>query len=230
MFSFKDKEDINHKTAEVDNLKLIAEICKEAYASENPNDILKKRLRDKWEKEKVHIDIHEFCGQCQTDTITEKRICRCMNYFDEKSKTCNEECKLKLKWKNVGDIKVSDYEKPTKNVMEKVGGMDLILDDHFAVEVKPYYSKETLSRMFSEILTYTVDEELEPGIAMFKYNHDTGEESYQWGVFQTLENEDYLREIMKHVKVFLIDYKVNGDIAEYRIERHNNGTSFHKMM
>ncbi len=186
----------------MDNLKLIAEICKEAYASENPIDILKKRLRDKWEKEKVHIDTHEFCGQCQTDTITEKRICRCMNYFDENSKTCNEECKLKLKWKNVGDIKVLDYEKPTKNVMEKVGGMDLILDDHFAVEVKPYYSKETLSRMFSEILTYTVDEEFEPGIAMFKYNHDTGEESYQWGVFQMLENEDYLREIMKHVKVF----------------------------
>ncbi|WP_024866353.1 MBL fold metallo-hydrolase [Butyrivibrio sp. FCS014] len=224
MFSFKDKDDINHKTAEEDNLKQIAEICKEAFESDNPNDILKKRLRNKWEEEKEHIDTHEFCGKCETDTITEKRICRCMNYYDENSKLCSEEsCKLKLKWKNVGEITVSDYEKPTKNVMEKVGGMDLILDDHYAVEVKPYYSKETLSRMFSEILTYTVDcdGKYEPGIAMFKYNHDTGRKSHQWETFKSLEEKEYLKEIMKHVKVFTIDYEVNGDIAEYKIELYN---------
>ncbi|SFG54659.1 hypothetical protein [Oribacterium sp. WCC10] len=224
MFSFKDKDDINHKTAEEDNLQQIAEICKEAFESDNPNYILKKRLRNKWEEGKEHIDTHEFCGKCETDTLTEKRICRCMNYYDENSQICSEEyCKLKLKWKNVGEITVSDYEKPTKNVMEKVGGMDLILNNHYAVEVKPYYSNETLSRMFSEILTYTVDcdGKYEPGIAMFKYNHDTETESYQWKTFKRIKGKEYLKEITKHVKVFFIDYKVNGNIAEYKIELYN---------
>lgn len=224
MFSFKDKNDINNKTAEKDNLKQIAEICKEAFESENPNDVLKKRLRNKWEEGKEHIDNHEVCGRCKSDKISEKRICRCMNYYDEDSKICSEKCKLKLKWKNVGEITVSDYEKPTKNVMEKVGGMDLILDNHYAVEVKPYYSGETLSRMFSEILTYTVDcdGKYEPGIAMFKYNHDTGKKSYQWEIFKLLEGEEYLKEIIKHVKVFFIDYEVDGDIAKYKIELYNS--------
>lgn len=151
MFSFKDKKDINHKTAEEDNLMLIARICEEAFKASNPGEVLKHKLRDKWESDKRHHDTHKECKQCKTETVTEKRICRCMYYFDECSASCGDECKLSLKWKNVGEIKVTDYEKPTKNVMEKVGGMDLILDNQFAVEVKPYNSKETLSRMFAAL-------------------------------------------------------------------------------
>lgn len=223
--SYKDKPGINNISREEANLKDIAKICKEAFESENPQDILKKKLRNKWENEKPHKATHEICAKCQTDRITEKRICRCMNYYDENAEICDEEhCKLKLKWKNVGDITVSDYEKPTEYVMEKVGGMDLILDEHYAVEVKPYDSEETLSRMFAEILTYTIDGEYEPGIAMFKYNHEKEEESYQWRTLQKLEGEDYLKEIMTHVKIFTIDYTKKGNIAEYKIEPYSPQT------
>jgi hypothetical protein len=223
--SYKDKPGINNISKEEANLKDIAKICKEAFESENPQDILKKKLRNEWENEKPHKATHEICAQCKTDRITEKRICRCMNYYDENANICDEEhCKLKLKWKNVGDITVSDYEKPTEYVMEKVGGMDLILDEHYAVEVKPYDSEETLSRMFAEILTYTIDGEYEPGIAMFKYNHEKEEESYQWRTLQKLEGEDYLKEIMEHVKIFTIDYAKKGNIAEYKIEPYSPQT------
>ena len=56
---------------------------------------------------------------------------------------------------------------------------------------------------------------------MFKYNHDTETESYQWKTFKRIKGKEYLKEITKHVKVFFIDYKVNGNIAEYKIELYN---------
>ena len=222
---FKDKKDINHKTAELRNLEKLADICKEAeIASERKLD--KEKLKEKLEipeSKKEHKPVHNECPGCDTERITEKRLCRCMLYYGKDVEKCDA-CRLDYKWKNVGNIMVTDAEKPTKYVMAGVGGMDLILDYHYAVEVKPSWNEETLSRMFSEILTYTIEDtdDYSPAIAFFKYKDKDGKiESYQWKTFVKLfkDKDKSLSKLMTYIKVFCISVKYDdaAKIAEYKI-------------
>ena len=80
-------------------------------------------------------------------------------------------CEFEFKRTNVGDIQILDYEVPTEFAMEKLGGIDWILDDvgqALATEVKPPESTETIVRMIAEILTYTVGTSYTPAICFFK--------------------------------------------------------------
>ncbi len=210
---FKDKEDINHKSAEKANIEKLCKICKEA--SKGDGKLNKEKLREKLKvdkniiEDKEHNHEHEECKGCDTSTITEKRVCRCMYYYNsKKKKDCGESCKLCLKkWNNQGIITIDNYEIPMKNVYKKVGGIDLILKfegKRYGVEVKPWYSKETISRMVAETLTYTsaIEDDYKPGILVF-------EKSNQFKVLKQLDNNEDWSVIKEYVKVFVIR---TGDI------------------
>ena len=117
---------------------------------------------------KQHYPKHEKCSGIRigdSTKLTEKRICRCMFYYGKRPVKC-QNCLLINKWQNVGEIEVTEYEWPTIQVYNETGGIDLILDNKYAVEVKPVDSTETLTRMIAEILTYTLDcaKEYKPGV------------------------------------------------------------------
>ncbi len=219
MFSKKDEQKYKRKSRREEeiNLKEIADIFDNAFNSPDPDSLFMKILRDKWETDKEHHDNHEKCEGFNTPKETEKRICHCMYYYGKSMVQCERvKCQLIHRWKNVGNIGVTEFEIPTKYVMKGVGGIDLILDDHYAVEVKPPQSinPESVSRMFLEILTYTVGrkDRYSPGIMVFNG-------SSQWKMINDLltdENESIIR-IMKYIAVFVADYEYKGNIAEYRI-------------
>lgn len=76
------------------------------------------------------------------------------------SRTCDS-CVFTDKRKLVGDYKILDYEVPSFYYIRNtgLGEIDLIIGDgtkEYAFEIKPERSKETLVRMVSEILTYTL--------------------------------------------------------------------------
>ena len=207
---FKDKDNINSKKAEVENLTALAQICKEAYATDTPKEVLRERLIGVSNAEKRHIENHDKCAGCNTDKTTEKRICRCMYYYDKDPINCAD-CDLEFRWVNVGDIKVTEYEVPTEKVLPGIGGMDLILDDTYAAEVKPPAGNDdTLARMISEILTYTIDSKYKPAIAVFNG-------SPQWDSLKKHYGKDYLTELLKQVEVFIIYVDYEGNLAKYRI-------------
>ncbi len=205
---FKDKEDINHKSAEKNNIKKLCDICKEATKQDGSLD--KKILQDQLKvgkniiEDKGHIHAHEECSGCDTPTRTEKRVCRCMYYYNsKKKKDCGENCKLCLKkWNNQGSITIENYEIPMERVYKNVGGIDLILKfegNLYGAEVKPWYSKETISRMVAETLTYTsaIHDDYKPAILVF-------EKSNQFKSLKKLDTNEDWRIITEYVKVFVI--------------------------
>lgn len=148
----------------------------------------------------------------------EKQICHCMFYFNkEYPKKCIN-CELPH-WKNVGTISVEEFEYPSRYDIPGIGGIDLVLNyDNvvYGAEVKPPNSNETISRMVSEILTYSVVDrllEFEPAIAVFR-----GSNQYNTiAEFEKNKDDDWL-EITKHITVFVIDYKKKDNINEFTIK------------
>lgn len=166
MVYYKDSYGINHRSAIAEKIKELANIVRE----ENYDEILLPHPRKKYS----HADDHTRCSlePENAQKVTEKRICRCWNYYN---KFCHMikcgVCEFEFKRTNVGDIQILDYEVPTEFAMEKLGGIDWILDDvgqTLAAEVKPPESTETIVRMIAEILTYTVGTSYTPAICFFK--------------------------------------------------------------
>ena len=163
---YKDSDGINHRSAIVKNMKKLANIvCENNY-----DEILLPHPRKRY----CHADEHIRCTlePKNAKRVTEKRICRCWNYYN---KNCHMikcgVCEFEFKRTNVGDIKILDYEVPTVFSMENLGGIDWLLDDNgntLATEVKPPESKETIVRMIAEILTYTIETSYTPAICFFK--------------------------------------------------------------
>ncbi len=163
---------------------------------------------------KQHNPKHAHCsGIYKPDSIkvTEKRICRCMYYFNDTSKKCKN-CLLQTKWKNVGRIQITNYEWPTKHVYNNVGGMDLIFDNKYAAEVKPFGSTETITRMFAEIITYTLDCPVyyKPAICLF-------EDSQQMKEFEQYKDNPDLQIITQFIKVFYCKIIKTGSVCEFEI-------------
>lgn len=221
---YKDERRINQKSNLRDSMREIAELIEKAGGVCKSRSVLIEELLNGAESKQAHIPNHDGCSGCESDTMTEKRICRCMYYYMKKPEKCKE-CKLKEKWNNVGTIEVIDYERPTEYVLKNVGGMDLIVKDReqkYAVEVKPRNSKETLARMFAEILTYTIemDEEVEeknikPAICFFE-----GSEQMKQYMKLKSENNVHLELIEKHVKVYYFKTKknpVDSNIIDFEI-------------
>lgn len=166
MVYYKDSDGINHRSALLKKLKELANIvCEDNY-----DEILLPHPREKY----CHADKHFHCAlnSENAERVTEKRICRCWNYYN---KQCHKDkcdtCKFEFKRANAGDIRIVDYEVPTEFSMDNLGGMDWLLNDDgekLATEVKPPESKETIVRMIAEILTYTIGTSYVPAICFFK--------------------------------------------------------------
>ena len=215
MILYKDKPEVKHRNKD-DYQKVLQEIASFLNKYESDKSFLKKKmLRGIIEEKKRHESNHDNCGRNNTDSnrITEKRICRCMFYYNDDEKKCNK-CTQNSRWKNVGKIKINNYEFPTKHVIPGVGGMDLILDDKYACEVKPQASEESLTRMFAEILTYTqdCDQNYKPAICIFPGSKQMKDyKKYK-------SNPDFIT-ISKFIKIFFFNIISEKDrIIEFEIK------------
>ncbi len=217
-----------HNDEAVNNaLKELAAICDEAYCNGvkyKNNSYLRKEMFDKnlsasgkhnperskcdWESDKKN-----------PEKETEKRICRCMYYYDNCSDECRNKCPLNRKWCENEDskIKVVGYEMPMSDAVPGVGGIDLLLDDgneKYAVETKrPEGNVDTIALMFAEIMTYTCDTEYLPAIAVFEngFHHRKIKKLLK-------EKNEYFLKILKYIKIFIISYSENSGIANYSID------------
>lgn len=162
----KDRKEFNHRSEISQNLRELADtVCKENYVTDLLSDTI-EHYSHKDKHEKCDIDIKG------SGKVTEKRICCCWNYYNKNihPEKCAD-CNFKFIKKNIGKIKILDYESPTPFKIKGLGGMDWLLDyngEKIAAEVKPPNSSETIVRMIAEILTYTIDTPYTPAICFFK--------------------------------------------------------------
>lgn len=218
---YKDNEFINQRSRYLDNCKELANIIRKARKE---NNYSKYFLDESKISKRKYNPNHEKCDMNaqKTSRLTEKRICRCMNYFNQNNDKCAN-CPIKKKYKNISNrFFIEDYEVPMEFITEKCGGIDLLIKDRknnkvYAVEVKPKDSSETLVRMIAEIFTYTTDcsQNYKRAIAFFKGSRqekDYFKEEY-------IQNDDF-NYLLNQVTVFRITEKENKDsnIIEYDIE------------
>lgn len=205
---YKDNEYINRRSKQEEQLKILADIIR--------NGDYEGNLLPKPRYPYNHKFDHNSCdfSSVSPERVTEKRICRCWNYYNKPNhdEKCNS-CPFQFKKKNVGGIEIVDFEIPTKFNIAKLGGIDWLLKDgdkFFATEVKPPKSTETLVRMISEVLTYTVDSEYKPAICFF--NGSKQHNDYN----QYKDNADF-QHIIKQtgIRVLCITYD------EEKFEIHN---------
>lgn len=223
---FKDERTVNQYSNLRESMDDLAEIIKRAGGVCKNRKVLIEELLNGATSQQIHVPNHKYCSGCESGKVTEKRICRCMYYYMKKPELC-QKCNLEKKWHNVGKIEILDYERPTTFVLKNVGGMDLIVKDgeqKYALEVKPPESKESLARMFAEIITYTIemDESVEeknikPAICVF-------EDSEQMKQYMELKNEenDALTYITKFVAVYYFKIKespLDANTIDYEISK-----------
>lgn len=175
IIKFKDCETINQRRSQLANINILADLVK---------DLEKRKVThfngDKEKKE--HNPKREKCDYKNSDDsdknirTTEKRMCRCMYYYNlrRNEERCNQNCNYPEKWMNISPYTIEDYEYPSKYVNKGIGGVDLLIhkeDKKYVVEIKPERSTETIVRMIAEILTYVMDvnfKDYEPAICFFK--------------------------------------------------------------
>ena len=191
MLLYKDSYGINHRSAIQDKLKELSLIV----AEKNYDEVLLPHPRKRY----LHQDDHSTCTMLESNSqerVTEKRLCRCWNYFNKPKNTC-EQCGFQFKRKNVGSIEIIDYEVPTVFSMEQLGGIDWLLkkeNDTIAAEVKPPNSSETIVRMIAEILTYTIGTSYIPAICFFKTDMH-GNPSKQYVDYIKVKDSDAFKSI-----------------------------------
>ena len=213
--------------------------CREDYIySQNIQEIAKKitseNMKEAWlvskkRTNKAQTPNHQLCAGYNTTTknAKEKTICRCMFHFSRKDTDCDK-CGLEKKWLNKSaDIKICEYEYPTNSKWTGVGGIDLVLqykNKFYATEVKPQKSRETLCRMFAEILTYTQDtdnlkkilktDRLIPAICFFEGSlQEEDFEKYSQSEKESMDT------ILKVISVFRIKHeKPKNHIINFEIE------------
>lgn len=107
---------------------------------------------------------HNHCGGLKGYSFTEKRLCKCLYYFNgeyRRPAEC-EKCDFQERYYLAGQYRIADYEVPAYYYAPGVGEIDLVLTDSesgvsYAAEAKPDQGNdETLLRMVAEILTYTL--------------------------------------------------------------------------
>lgn len=225
---FKDKEGINHRgmDAQLRNLSELAEIVKN---TEPNTDARKQALFGFVPKSgKPHAPNHAMCdydNERDSRRTTEKRICRCMYYFncdDPGQRAKCKTCEFPWKKRNASEnYELLDYEVPMPCVVDGVGGIDLLawsVDDAvYGIEVKPKDSGESLARMIAEIMTYCelagyevqgwTAVPMQPAICFFKG-------SKQHEDFERLKNCVEFLEASAEVVVLMLSY----DADSFRLE------------
>ena len=153
---------------------------------------------------------------------TEKRICRCMFYYGKDEEKCSA-CPLEEKYvlSDTSKYKIIDAEMPTIYKIEKCGGIDLVLEDStstYAVEVKPYYSTESIIRMIAEIYTYTIEPDFKDMVKSIAFFEDSSQHNY----YDKYKTDPLFKQLFDKVTVFLIKRtKKPEDIYEFDFEKLN---------
>ena len=239
---YKDKANIKQRTesVQINNLNELSDIVQNS----SPNSVDRKTLLwlDSIEPDPTpHNPDHRKCDYksgSDSEKETEKRICRCMYYYNKGDAQQAEVCKkCVMEWKsriNRSDYEILDYEVPMPTVTENVGGIDLLVQDVMnpekvcAVEVKPEDSKETLARMMAEILTYceitgykvanngkTLS--VKPAICFF-------EGSKQYNDYLKLKDLPAVKNLLTEITVFSITYDDNSftivNAADAGVNKH----------
>ena len=219
----KDEKTINQRGAKkyIENCKSLYDNILKAEANNSFNEIF---LDESLITNKKHKPSHEKCSMKTTDSkkVTEKRICRCMFYYNKDKDKCLR-CPLGKKYNNISkDYEVVEAEKPMERVIKTCGGIDIVIKDKknntlYAVEVKPPKSDETIVRMVAEIYTYTTDfKGYKKAIGFFEGS--TQEKDYN----KYYDNE-YFKNIVDKVTVFKFVEKKNKDgIVDFEIVRLGN--------
>lgn len=224
---YKDKSEIQHRNKDAYKKSIgdLADKLRNTKKLDEDCFLLEGALLN---REKPHKPCHTECNHTKVSNVsgrpTEKRICRCMYYYNENAESCKK-CtfKKKMELENSSRYQIRDYEVPMDYVIKNVGGIDLeILDKEtgivYAAEVKPPKSHESLVRMIAEILTYTigkVSDTYRPAICFF-------DGSCQANDFKKAEiqNNDDFQHLLRMVDVFYITQEERGNVCRYAI--HNN--------
>ena len=153
---------------------------------------------------------HNRCGGLGSNTFGEKRLCKCLYYFNgqfRRQEEC-ENCLYKDRYSIVGACRITDYEVPAYYYVPDVGNIDLILNGTYATEVKPYINNdESLLRMVAEIITYTLgfpEGKYKKAIAFFE------------GTAQEQEYKENVPAMMNLLK--------KADITVFRFEKRGEST------
>lgn len=221
-----DREIINNTLRQEEALRIIADILDNADNAKERESYLREVLLEGMKSDKLHNPSHTSCTgfkKPQKGNMKEKRICKCMFYYLKDPNVCRI-CEIGNKWHNTGDINVTECEWPTKYDYSDVGGMDLILDDMYAVEIKPPKSRENIARMFAEILTYTLEPDInnkryKPAIALFKM--DSNKQMRQFSLFLKENNQD-LKRILNTIDVFFIcTLSLDAKVIDFHFEKYD---------
>lgn len=180
---------------------------------------------------KVYLDYgtyregqHKRCDGFEKESMqnryTEKRMCKCFYYRNSKyykSQKCAN-CILLEKYRLTGKYKINDYEVPAFYYGEHIGKIDLVISDgtvKYATEVKPDKgNKESLLRMISEILTYTLgypQKKYQKAIAFFENTEQEKE-------YKELNDESVIKALIAKADITVFEFiKTNEGL--YRICR-----------
>lgn len=203
---YKDLDKIKRRSAISSNLRELAEIISRSDYGE----ILLPYPRKRYSHNEQHIGCTMPLSASQ-ESISEKRICRCWNYFNkpECNRICTS-CTFEFKKENVSNYEIVDYEVPTVFAMKQLGGIDWLLkreEKIIAAEVKPPNSQENIVRMITEILTYTIDTPYTPAICFFIKNIE-GEPSKPYVDYMRYKDDKNFQFIKQRteLKVLYITY------------------------
>lgn len=228
MEKFKDNRELNRRSVkdQLTNMKLLADCIRaeEKNGNERYNFLLKGYSQETKEYKPNHVKCDAIDDDSPSpEKVDERRICRCMNYYNDDPTLC-QKCRIKKKYRNAGGhYSVSGYEIPTKYVIHRVGRIDLVIKDarsgvEYAAEIKPpKKNSETLTRMIAEILTYTAGmlDKYKPAICFFE-----GSTQYKDFCNDAIRSDENFQYLLTQVDVFYITYTENDGIVDYVIHNH----------
>ena len=159
---------------------------------------------------------HKECKGTTTSTKTEKRLCRCLYYWNsDHTKHCDT-CKYQQGRCGIeGIYRIKDYEVPAYYDGDGIGEIDLLIEGPegvYATEVKPPQgNSECILRMIAEILTYTLGyKDYQKAIAFFE---------------NTPQSKEYSK-LSHQVKELLI----RADIAVFQFVESGNSFALQKLL
>lgn len=161
---FKDKPEVNnlsHYEREAEKILKTIEGLFRNNAGESYN----------YDKPLKRSDCGHFSAHTANGKEYEKRICKCMYFYNTDNKKQCDKCleanepffSLKIE----GNFKIVSYEVVPISRAENIGNIDILLSDginYYATEVKPPKSDETLMRMVAEIMTYCNSGDINPSV------------------------------------------------------------------
>lgn len=167
---------------------------------------------------------HQLCDGIkfsENRNFTEKRLCKCMYYFNSPYKKRCKRCSFTKRFKinNESEYKITDYEVPAYYYGSGIGEIDLIISKdgiNYATEVKPYKgNRETILRMIAEIMTYTAgSDKYKKAIAFFEINRENGNKSAQQYEYENASPE--LLALIKKADITVFRFEECGE-NEYKI-------------